>query len=148
MVKREPCDIFAVAAKCGVRLRPVKERYAGPLRPMDCFCRGALRRIGRKHGEGHLSLTLRLIVETGGNAGELYQETVTGISSLLIRHPFLVDRGLALFDAFDRIDLAKVRRRGKALAVGRRVQETVATLLALQLLSDDEIDALPRAKAA
>ena len=134
---RKPCDIFAVAAKCKIRLHPMKDRYAGPLRPFDCFSRQALRRIGRKHGEGHLYLTLRLIVETEGNAAELYHETISGVSSLLATHPELAEWGLALFECFDRISLAEVRRHARVLAVNNRVQEAVAVLLALRLLDLD-----------
>jgi hypothetical protein len=131
------CDIFAVAAKCGVRLPPMKTRYPGPLRPRDCFARATLRAIGQRHGEGILALTLRLIVETEGNSDQLYRETMLGISRCLMKHPSLLDRGTRLFDDFDRIDLSRVRRLAKTLAP-RDPVEAVAVLIALRLLAGDE----------
>lgn len=136
-MKRPRCDLFKVCALVGVRLLPFKLRYAGPMRPRDCFCRGALRRVGRRHGEGHLALTLRLIVETGSNEAQLYQETVTGIALLLARHPSLTERGLDLFKEFDRIDLGRVRKQAKVLSCNTRVAETISVLLALKLLEND-----------
>ncbi len=137
---KSSCDIFAVAAKCGVKLRSVEQRYAGPLRPRDCFCRRTLKRVGQQFGEGHLALTLRLIVETKGNADQLYQETITGIAALLDRHPQLIERGLKLFDDFDHIDLGRIRRHASALCIGGRMQETIAVLLALQLLAPPDAE--------
>ena len=67
----------------------------------ECFSPATLRRIGKAHGEAHLALVLRLIVETEGNAKELYAETMGAISSVLDCDPSLIERGSALYDAFD-----------------------------------------------
>lgn len=92
-----------------------------------------MRRIGRAHGEGHLALVLRLVVETEGNARELYSETMWAISELLRNRPDLLDRGVVLFDDFDRIDLRATRAMAKSIACGVPVSHAMRILLALQL---------------
>lgn len=134
--QKHPCDVWKVAGQCGVRLlEPVKHR-PGDRRPRDCFAKRTLKKIGQRHGEAHLALVLRLIVETDGNAGELYRETLQAISALLAADTILADRGGALFDQFDAIDLGRVRRRAKALALGVPVAQVMRVLLALQLHAD------------
>jgi len=141
-------NIFRVAGLCGVKLLRPQQRYAGPLRPRDCFARATVRKICRRHGEGHLALCFRLCVETQGNAGELYAETLLGISALLTKHPSLLDRGTALFDAFDEISLAEARRLGTALAIGQRVHEAIAVILALWLFKSETKDQEERKRAS
>ncbi|WP_127524602.1 hypothetical protein [Mesorhizobium sp. Z1-4] len=139
---RHPCDIHKIADKCGVRLLDSNGPHRfDPRRPKVCFAKGTLRRIGQANGEGHLALVLRLIVETEGNAGELYRDTLQAVSALLLAHPGIVDRGTALFDQFDAIDLADMRRKAKALAKGLRVSQVMYILIALELHQDRPIEA-------
>ncbi|MCV0395458.1 MAG: hypothetical protein K5872_22180 [Rhizobiaceae bacterium] len=131
------CDTWRVAEACGVRLmRPEQSRQQR--RPRECFAKRTLKRIGQRHGEAHLALVLRLIVETDGNAAELGRDTIVAISGLLAANPALLDRGGALFDDFDRIDLMAVRLKAKELSVGLSTAETMRVLLALEMIGADK----------
>lgn len=130
---KHKCDIFRVAEQCGVRLvRPDQLRF-GQRRARDCYAKKTLKKIGQRHGEPHLALVLRLIVETRGNAAELYSETISSISALLVASPWLVDRGGQLFDQFDEIDLGDVRRQARALSAGIPLGHVMRVLIALRL---------------
>jgi hypothetical protein len=100
------CDIYRVAGQCGVKLFDAVDSR-NVRRPRECFSKSTLRRIGREHGEAHLALVLRLIVESEGNAAELYGATIEAVSRVVLSG--LVRADSALFEAFDRIDLADVR---------------------------------------
>lgn len=77
---------------------------------------------------------LRLIVETEDNATALYGETLQAVSELLIHRPDLIERGTALFDDFDRIDLNALRGQARVMACGLPVSH-VMRILILQKLS-------------
>ncbi|WP_189555070.1 hypothetical protein, partial [Mesorhizobium sp. M1C.F.Ca.ET.204.01.1.1] len=94
-------DIFKVAEQCGIRLLKPADHRPLHRRPRECFAKKTLKKIGQRHGEAHLAMTLRLIVETRDNATELYSETIQAISALL-ENPAIEARGGALFDQFDR----------------------------------------------
>ncbi|MEX3008668.1 hypothetical protein [Hoeflea sp. TYP-13] len=131
--KQHPCDIHKTARQCGVRLYNGARQYHKTRNAGECFSPATLRRIGRAHGEPHLALVLRLIVETEGNAAELYAETLAAVSSLLEHKPELIERGAALFDAFDNIDLCAIRRRAHAMKCGLPASHTMRILLLLAL---------------
>jgi hypothetical protein len=100
----QPCDIYRVARQCGVRLHDSADNRTTGRRAGDCFCKPTLRTIGRRHGEAHLALCLRLIVETG-NGGELHAGTISAISIIL--QSGMVEIGASLFDRLDGIDLGR-----------------------------------------
>lgn len=127
------CDIHRVARQCGVKLFNGGRIYKSARGPNECFSPATLRRIGRAHGEGHLALVLRLIVETEGNATELFAETLWAVSELICHRPDLLDRGTALFDAFDRIDLAAMRRQAREMQCGLPPGHVMRVLLAMHL---------------
>jgi hypothetical protein len=105
---------------------PWKGRY----RPMfKLFSTGPWKYV-RKDGEDHLTIVLRLIVETKDNATELWAATITAISELLLAMPWLEQWGGRLYDAFDLIDLAALRRHAKRIR-GRhgKVWQEMCTLL-------------------
>lgn len=129
---KHPCDIFKVADQCGVKLLRPDTHAWRQRKPRECYAKKTLKRIGRRHGEPHLALTLRLIVETDGNAAELYSETIQAISAVLA-NPAIEGRGGALFDQFDGIDLADIRRQAKALAVGLPLAHVMRVMLAIKL---------------
>jgi hypothetical protein len=129
-------DIWRVAEQCGVRLvDPDAHAWRRERRPRECFAKKTLKKIGQRHGEPHLALTLRLIVETYGNATELYSETIQAVSALLA-DPAIEARGGALFDQFDRISLAELRRNAKSLSVGLPLTHVMRVLLAIRLQDD------------
>ncbi|WP_106727246.1 hypothetical protein [Pseudaminobacter soli (ex Li et al. 2025)] len=82
-------------------------RPAGP-----CSCKATVRAIVDDHGEAHLALCYRLCTETG-NGLELHAATLQAISNLIYTGAVTVDS--ALFDAFDRIDLGRLRALARAL---------------------------------
>ncbi|WP_246660456.1 hypothetical protein [Nitratireductor sp. XY-223] len=139
------CDIHKVARQCGVRLFNGGRVYKKARGPGECFSPGTLRRIGRASGEAHLALVLRLIVESEGNATELYADTLSAVSSLLEHHPELIERGSALFDAFDSIDLAAVRRRAQMMDCGLPAAHVMRVLLLAGLLPATAIGQTSRA---
>lgn len=126
---RHPCDIHRIARQCGVRLYDGGRTYHSNRAGGSCFSPATLRRIGRAHGSAHLALVLRLVVETTGNEKELYSETLLAISALLQHQPDLIERGAALFDAFDTIDLADLRQSARTMRCGLPAAHVMRILL-------------------
>jgi hypothetical protein len=125
-------NVYNVTRPLGIKVLDAWEHSPTSVRPKHCFCMPTLQKVIR-HGEEHLTIVLKLIVETRDNATELWAATITAISELLLAFPEIVDRGLALFDAFDRIDLAALRRRAKAI---RRINRQEVWLIMFSLLCD------------
>lgn len=132
-----PCDVWKVAEQCGVKLLRPADHRPNRRRPRQCFAKKTLKKIGQRHGEDHLALTLRLIVETEGNAAELYSETIQAVSGMLANEE-IAARGGALFDEFDAIDLGEMRRRAKAMRCGLPLAHIMRVLLAIRLHRDPQ----------
>lgn len=126
---RHRCDIHKIARQCGVRLYDGGRTYHSNRSAGACFSPATLRRIGRARGAAHLALVLRLVVETAGNEKELYSETLLAISALLQHQPDLIERGAALFDAFDTIDLGDLRQSARTARCGLPVAHVMRILL-------------------
>jgi hypothetical protein len=92
-----------------------------------------MRRILDEHGEGHLILVLRSIVETGNNRGELVAPTIWAISDLIRAHPSWVAKGLGWLEALDRVDLGELRSQAKANRRAVAPRRALATMLYQQL---------------
>lgn len=142
-MNRHHCDIHRVAGQCGIKLRDAVESSSNR-RPRECFAKGTLRAIGREHGEAHLALVLRLIVETEGNAAELYSETITAVSRVVLSG--LIEVGGTLFDAFDEIDLGQLRAWAQAVRGTASTGETMATALLWRLAGPDVLMPPPTAE--
>ncbi len=127
------CDIHKIARQCGIRILNGAQQYHKKRRAGVCYCPATLRRIGRSHGSVHLAWVLRLVRETDDNSTELFADTISAISSLLIHHPQLLDLGAGLFDAFDRISLADLRQQAQKLACGCPSGHVLRVLLALAI---------------
>lgn len=125
-------NVLKVTRPLGVKVLDASLHSPTSIRPKHCFCMPTLQKVVR-HGEEHLTMVLRLIVETKGNATELWAATITAISELLLAMPWLEQRGLDLFDQFDRIDLAALRRRAKAI---RRANRQEVWAIMFNLLCD------------
>ena len=67
----------------------------------------ALQTIAEKHGEEHLTLTLRTILESEGNRDALFEPIISAVSSAIVRNPEHVAKGLAWIEAFDQIPLRR-----------------------------------------
>jgi len=124
--------VLKVTRPLGIKVLDASLHSPTSVRPKHCFCLPTLQKVVR-HGEDHLTIVLRLIVETNGNATELWAATITAISELLLAMPWLVERGLDMFDEFDRIDLAALRRRAKAI---RRANKQEIWAIMFNLLCD------------
>lgn len=134
-------NVLKVTRAMGVKVLDAWEHSPTMTRPKHCFCMPTLQKVVR-NGEPHLAIVLKLIVETKDNATELWAATITAISELLLAMPWLEERGLALFDAFDRIDLAALRRRAKAIRAvnGQEVWTIMFNLLCDHFYSEDQGD--------
>ena len=125
-------NVLKVTRALGVKVLDARHHSPTSVKPRHCFCMPTLQKVVR-HGEGHLSIVIKVIVETKDNATELMAATITAISNLLLAMPWLVDRGSQLYDAFDRIDLAALRRRAKAI---KRVNKQEVWTVMFNLLCD------------
>jgi hypothetical protein len=136
-------NVYNVTRPLGIKVMDASLHSPTSVRPKHCFCMPTLQKVVR-HGEDHLTMVLKLIVETRDNATELWAATITAISELLLAMPWLVERGLDLFDEFDRIDLAALRRRAKKIK-GRHQQvwEAMLNLLADRFYSEDQGEMFP-----
>ena len=136
-------NVLKVTRSLGIKVLDAQKHSPTSVRPKTCYCMPTLRKVVT-HGEPHLTIVLRLIVETKGNAAELWAATITAISELVLSMPWLVERGLDLFDQFDRIDLGALRRRAKKVK-GRRQQvwEAMLNLLSDHFYSEDQGDMFP-----
>lgn len=141
MSKPSGHSVYKVTRPMGITIMDSWEHSPTMTRPKHCFCMPTLQKVIR-HGEPHLTMVLRLIVETKDNATELMAATITAISELLLAMPWLVERGLSLFDAFDRIDLAALRRRAKAIkrVNGQEVWAIMFNLLCDHFYSEEQTD--------
>lgn len=122
-------NVYNVTRPLGIKVLDAALHSPTSVRPKHCYCMPTLQKVVR-HGEAHLTIVLRLIVETKGNATELWAATITAISELLLAMPWLENWGGRLYDAFDLIDLAALRRHAKRIR-GRRgkVWQEMCTLL-------------------
>lgn len=125
-------NVYNVTRPLGIKVLDAALHSPTSIRPKHCFCMPTLQKVVR-HGEDHLTIVLRLIVETKGNATELWAATITALSELLLAMPWLVERGLDLFEAFDLIDLSVLRRRAKAI---RRANRQEVWAIMFNLLCD------------
>jgi hypothetical protein len=88
-----------------------------------------MQRILEEHGEGHLILTLRTILESGNNRLELVAPTLWAVSDIILAHPTWTETGLAFIEAFDAIDLSDLRSRAKANRRAVAPRKAIATML-------------------
>lgn len=100
-------DILCRSA--GVRLVGKDRRC----RPGESRARQTIRRLALRHGDEHVRLVLRLIVESRNNRTELHAETIMAMSAVILANPAWEARS-GLMDAMDRIELGPLRQRAKA----------------------------------
>jgi hypothetical protein len=81
------------------------------------------------HGEGHVFITLRTIVESSGNERALTAAGVQGVSDLILAHPSWSDQGLAWIEAFDNIDLIDLATKAKANRKAVPKRQAMAAML-------------------
>jgi hypothetical protein len=79
--------------------------------PVDDAARARLARSLDRHGEEHLVLLVRTIIESEGNAAALVEPVIGAVSSVMVFHPEWANRGLAWIEAFDSVPLMALRKR-------------------------------------
>lgn len=120
-------DIHKVIRPLGIRLVDVSEHSPTMDRRKVCACRRTLRKLINAHGEGHLSLVLKLIVQSEGNSTELYRDTILAVSGLIASFPE-IEAMPTLFDWMDELDLHDMRWKAKDTRV-YPVHKAMQTLL-------------------
>ncbi|PYF03855.1 hypothetical protein BJ122_105112 [Rhodopseudomonas faecalis] len=74
-----------------------------------------LRSLLAKHGAEHLTIVLRAIVESAGNARALIDPVIRAMSAVVLAHPEYVAKGLEFVEAFDDFPLLDCYRGTAAL---------------------------------
>lgn len=120
-------NIHRVIRPLGIKLIDAADHSPTMDRRKVCVCRRTLSKIIATHGEGHLSLVLKLIVQSEGNATELYADTILAVSGLISSFPE-IEAMPTLFDWMDELDLHEMRWRAKDSRV-YPVHKALQTLL-------------------
>ena len=100
--------------------------YRGPGATMAIAC---MESILKQYGYAHLKFVLMSIAETRNNKRELVAPVIWAVSDLIRAHPEWADRASEWFDAFDRVDLAKIRTIAKRNRNAVKPRAAIATLL-------------------
>lgn len=135
-----PFNLYRVARQCGVVLREAKDHSPTSVRLRHCFCKSTLRSIGRQHGEAHVALVLRLIVETKGNDTELHSATIKAVSEVVASG--LIEVCSGLFEAMDGISLKTMRlwaQAARGASSGLTVADTMAAALLWELAAPHKL---------
>jgi hypothetical protein len=102
--------VLEICAELGLEIIPTKQRS----RRGQTKAESVLHAIYEDHGEGHLVLLLRTLLETEGNAVHVNDFVLRGLSDVMLAHPEWPQKGLAWLEAFDCIDLGQIRAQAKA----------------------------------
>lgn len=81
--------------------------------PGTTKCGRVLDRILEKHGEEHVTLLLRTLMESENNRMALVEPVIWAVSDVMLANPRWPGRGLGWLEAFDTIDLTDVWSRSK-----------------------------------
>jgi hypothetical protein len=114
-----------ICEKLDVRVIPTT-KYRGP---METCAPQTLERILADHGEGHLIVVLRSIVETAKNQRELVAPVIWAVSDIVLAHPQWPAEGLAWLEAPDACDLSAMRVAAKANRKAAAPRQAIATML-------------------
>jgi hypothetical protein len=120
-----PDAVTNLCADLGIEIIPCNQT----IRPMKTKAVNVLRRIFERHGQEHLIMVVRTIVESEGNAAALTEPTIIGISELLLAHPQWGEQGLAWIEAFDGINLKELAAKASANRKAVTKSAAIATML-------------------
>lgn len=81
--------------------------------PGTTKCGRVLDRILERHGEEHVTMLLRTIMESENNRMALVEPIIWAVSDVMLANPKWPARGLEWLEAFDAIDLCDVWARSK-----------------------------------
>ena len=108
-LSRQRGKIDQLARQCGVDIRPCYRARKGHTHKVT-HARRTLQRLLADHGDGHVRLTLRCIVESSpANASQLHDDVIGAVSDVLAHNPDIANMD-GLLDAFEAVDLANIRR--------------------------------------
>jgi hypothetical protein len=85
--------------------------------PIDEDARARLARSLDRHGAPHVTLLIRTIIESEGNANALVEPVIGAVSSVMIFHSKWPNRGLEWIEAFDNVPLAALLQTMRDLDV-------------------------------
>lgn len=102
-------SIPRICAQLGLEILPTTRKPG----PGQTTASATLHALYRSHGEGHLILLLRTLMESDGNSDHINEFTLMGISDVMLAHPEWPAKGLQWLEAFDRIDLGDVREQAR-----------------------------------
>ena len=96
---------------------------------------GAIKQCIKRHGQNTVITALQCVIETGNNKpGMLNARMIKALCAAIDRHQDWRDGGLALFDAFDQIDLARLQARcDDGSATGSDLVQRMAEVIAVEL---------------
>jgi hypothetical protein len=123
---RKACStVESICADLGITIAQCHE----PTGPLRTKAGQTLRRMILDHGEGHVIITLRTIVESSGNERALTASGIQGVSDIILAHPSWSDHGLAWIEAFDNIDLIDLAKKAEANRAAVPKRQAMAAML-------------------
>ena len=121
-------DALGFFAELGITEIPVSKRRGA----METHCRAIVDKLIKDRGEPHARTVLIAIAETGANATQLVRPVISAVSDVLRNHKRYAEAGSALLEAFDQIDISRLRAIVKTSKV-RHAREAIAVLLCAEL---------------
>jgi hypothetical protein len=115
----------------GIRSTSSSKRHPDGM-PMATCAGNVVERLIKQCGLGHVTLTLRTIVESAGNDRALIADVIEAVSDVIKAHPRWADLGMAWLGAFDQISLLDIRKKAKSANV-RPLRTGIATLVCIEL---------------
>ncbi|MEH2565673.1 hypothetical protein [Bradyrhizobium sp. AZCC 2289] len=98
-----------ICAELGLEILPTNKKPG----PGQTTAGATLHAIYRGHGEGHLIMLLRTLLESEGGSEHVNEFTLMGISDVMLAHPEWPSKGLAWLEAFDKVDLGDIREQAR-----------------------------------
>jgi hypothetical protein len=98
-----------ICADLGLEILPTTKKPG----PGQTTAGATLHAIYRSHGEGHLVMLLRTLLESDGGSEHVNEFTLMGISDVMLAHPEWPEKGLAWLEAFDKVDLGDIREQAR-----------------------------------
>ncbi|MCJ2007945.1 DUF6551 family protein [Methylobacterium sp. J-092] len=109
---------------------PISKQAAG-----QTMAVGAIKQCIKRHGQNTVITALQCVIETGNNKpGMLNARMIKALCAAIDRHQDWREGALALFDAFDQIDLARLQARcDDGSATGSDLVQRMAEVIAVEL---------------
>jgi hypothetical protein len=102
-------------------------------RPNTTKARGKLQRILDQHGEQHLILVLRTILESESNSKALIDPVICAVSTVMLKYPAWPETGLRWIEAFDDINLLHLHNIVRPLKPDEPARSALAGIIVEKL---------------